>query len=160
MDDPDDAGGKTNHGVAEKREWKNAAKILGISSDVSNIKKISLIQAHYYYYKIRFAKYRINDFLDGNLQKAVLDQSILSPGIINKNLKRALNNLGYDFKVNSGKLSDEQLEAVNIVDKDTFLNRFLDHQQSYYNRISQKGENKKYIKGWTNRVNRLRPNER
>ncbi|NCT16960.1 MAG: hypothetical protein COZ75_03545 [Flavobacteriaceae bacterium CG_4_8_14_3_um_filter_34_10] len=160
VDDPTDSGGKTKFGIAEKREWKSAADVLGVDRSTLNIKNLSPVQAKFYYYESRFKRFSINEIGNINLQTAMLDQSVLTPSLINKNIKRALNDLGYEFDINSSKLSKDQIEAVNTVDQNKLLNGFLDYQQSYYDNLSEKRpKDKKFIKGWTNRVDRLRPNK-
>ena len=155
VDNPNDAGGKTNYGIAENREWTKAASLLGIAPGVENIKKISSTQAQFYYFTTRLEAYKIPDMNNFFLQKAVLNQSVLTPGIINKNLKRTLNDLGYNFEVNSRPLTDEQIDALNSVDGNEATNTFLDYQQEYYDSL----DNDTFIDGWTNRVNELRPPE-
>lgn len=155
VDDPQDPGGKTKYGIAENKEWKtkNAPGILGIDNDVSQIKKISETQANYYYYQTRFEAYRIDNINNSNIQKVILNQSALTPGIVNKNIRQSLNSLGYSFKLGSGKLTNTEVDALNTVDPNKVINKFLDNQATYYKSL----KNKKYERGWLNRVNELRP---
>jgi len=153
-----DPGGLTNYGIAEKKEWGKAAEYLGIPSDASNILKLSKTQALHYYAQ-RLKSYRIDDFNNYDLQMALLDQSVLTPSIINKNLKIALNSFGYKFDVNGKKLTDEQVKAANSVDPNDLTNKFLDEQMKYYENIknTNSANYNSHIKGWRNRVNKLRP---
>ncbi len=153
-----DPGGLTNYGIAKTREWSQAAKYLGVPELDANILKLTKTQALHYYAQ-RLEVYRIVEFNNYGLQIAVLDQSVLTPGIINKNLKSALNSLGYSFEINWKKLNDEQIKAINSVNSDALTNNFLDEQMKHYENIKYTNPSNYYdhIKGWRDRVNKLRP---
>lgn len=155
----DDPGGKTKYGIAEKREWitADAPGVLHIEDDISNIKKLTKTQAHYYYYKTRFEKYRIDDIISEKAQNAILNQSALTPGIINNNIRKALNEVGgFKFKLTGKKLNDKEIEALNSIDADKFVNSFVDKQLNYYESLKGKTVYKKNINGWKNRLNEIK----
>ena len=108
----------------------------------------------YYYYQTRFAAFRINNINNSNIQKVILNQSALTLGLINKNIRESLNSLGYKFKLGSSQLNDAEVNALNTVNSDEFINRFLDNQTAYYKSLKKF---KTFGKNWLNRVKHLRP---
>ena len=157
VNNPNDPGGATKYGIAENREWPRAAKFLGLNTDPQNIKTITREQAQQYYIASRIEPYRINDIKNERVANAILDQSVLTPGLINKNVKRSLNDLGYNFEVNSNKLTDEQIDALNKINPDIFVEKFTDHQLEHYESIKKTNRSNydEHIHGWKNRLNKL-----
>ena len=155
----DDPGGATKYGIAEKREWPQAAKLLGLSLDIENIKNLTTQQADKYYVASRLEPYSINKIQNEKIANAIFDQSVLTPGIINKNIKKALNDLGYQFKVNSSKLNEEQINSLNTVNADKLVEKFADHQLEYYESLKGTEVYRVNIKGWKNRLNSIKKYE-
>ncbi|PIB35007.1 hypothetical protein BFP72_06170 [Reichenbachiella sp. 5M10] len=151
VDDPKDPGGKTKYGIAEKREWPSAARFLGIDPHPDNIQNLTKEQAKEYYIHSRFEKYRINEISSEKTGNALLDQSVLTPSLINKNVKKALNSLGHTLEVNKARLSDIELQMLNKADPDKFVEEFVKLQNEYYRSL----KSSKYEKGWLNRTKRL-----
>jgi hypothetical protein len=56
-------------------------------------------------------------------------------------------------------LTDDETTAINSVNQDDLLNKFLDFQQSHFDAIEKtnKANYDTNIGGWTNRINNLRP---
>ncbi|MBK9327720.1 MAG: hypothetical protein IPM95_00105 [Sphingobacteriales bacterium] len=151
-----DPGGKTNYGIAENREWKPAAQLFGIDNNADNIAKISSLQAQFYYFKTRIEKYRINDINSSRAQNAILDQSVLTPAIVNKSVKTTLNNLaGTTYSIDAKKLTDDQINTLNTLDADEFTEEFKTQQLNYYESLSGSKVYNANIKGWKNRLDKL-----
>lgn len=112
-------------------------------------------QADEYYIHSRFEPYKINEIQNERIANAIFDQSVLTPGIINRNIKRSINDLGYDFKKTSSKLTDEQVDILNTIDSDKFIENFVKHQLSYYESLKGTEVYRVNIKGWRNRLKAL-----
>jgi uncharacterized protein (TIGR02594 family) len=159
VDDPNDPGGKTKYGIAEKREWPAFAKMFGMNpSDTSQIRNITKEQVDEYYIKSRFEENGLDKIESTKVINAIFDQSILTPGIVKKNIKRALNDIGrYSFAANNTKFNAEEIRAINGSDDSKLVAKFVDYQNAYYDSLVRKNPTKfgKYIKGWKNRTARL-----
>lgn len=160
VDDPNDPGGKTKYGIAEKREWPAFAEMFGL--DVNNpslIKDITKKQVDEYYIKTRFEQNGLDKIKSSKVINAIFDQSILTPGIVKKNIKKALNTLDSKnkFALNNSEFSTEEITAINNTNADKLVEKFVEYQNEYYDGLVKKNPNKfgKYINGWKNRTARL-----
>lgn len=160
VDDPNDPGGKTKYGIAEKREWPAFAKMFGL--DVNNpslIKDITKQQVDEYYIKTRFEQNGLDKIKSTKVINAIFDQSILTPGIVKKNIKRALNALDSNnkFPVNNSEFTTAEIAAINASNANQLVEKFVVYQNEYYDGLVKKNPTKfgKYIKGWKNRTARL-----
>lgn len=153
VDDPSDPGGKTKYGIAEKREWPKFAKRFKINLNPNNIMNIQLKQVELYYFESRYYRYRLNNIKDRKLYIAIFDQSILIPELINKYLKIALKNQGFNVLINNNNLTDQEVIMINNSNQVLLLNDFLDNCLGYYESLKSQ---KKYLNGWRNRIKKLR----
>lgn len=159
VDDPNDPGGKTKYGIAEKREWPAFAKMFGLDPrDTSQIRNITKEQVDEYYIKSRFEENGLDEIKSTKVINAIFDQSILTPGIVKKNIKRALNDIGgHNFAANNSKFNTEEIAAINAADANKLVAKFVEYQNAYYDGLVRKNRAKfgKYIRGWKNRTARL-----
>ena len=160
VDDPNDPGGKTKFGIAEKREWPVFAKMFGLdASNPSLIKDITKEQVDEYYIKTRFEQNGLDEIKSAKVVNAIFDQSILTPGIVKKNMKRALVALDSSnkFPINNAAFSAAEITAINSSSADKLVENFVEYQNEYYNGLVKKNpaKFKKYINGWMNRTARL-----
>lgn len=125
---------------------------MGITEDVTNIKKLTQTQAQSYY-KQRFTKYRVSEVSNYTVANAILDQSILTPGIINKNIKSALADMGHTVSINNNRLTDKELALLNSSDAAVFMEKFCAKQLEYYKTCSTW---KRHGDGWKNRLDKLK----
>ena len=103
----------------------------------------------------RFDAYNIQKIKSEKIANAILDQSVLTPGLINKNIKQVLNSNGKSFDINSKKLSTTEVESLNKIDESEFLEAFIKLQNDYYTGLNDEKYGK-YKKGWLNRTERLK----
>ncbi|MCH2044282.1 MAG: M15 family metallopeptidase [Saprospiraceae bacterium] len=158
VDDPNDPGGKTKYGIAEHREWPAFAKMHGLDPNKPElIKDITKKQVDEYYIKSRFEQNGLDKIKSNKVINALFDQSILTPGIIRKNMKRALNDLGgHSFAANNSQFTAEEINAINSADPNKLVEGFVGYQNAYYeNLAAKKPKFQKYLKGWKNRTARL-----
>ena len=159
VDDPNDPGGKTKYGIAEHREWPAFAKMFGLDSKKPElIKDITKEQVDEYYIKSRFEQNGLDKINSPKVINALFDQSILTPGIIRKNMKRALNDLGgHSFATNNKQFVQEEVTAINNANPDQLVEKFVGYQNAYYEGLAKKNPAKfqRYLKGWKNRTARL-----
>ena len=144
--DKNDKGGKTKYGIIEEE-----ARDFGYKGDMQDL-------------TIDFAKniYLKKYYLGNKLDKLVNDKVALSicDFIVNsgawgaKKAQAALNELGFDLKVD-GILGAKSLAALNEVDEAKFLEKYHDLQRRYYRVLAaNKPSQKKFLTGWLNRVDR------
>jgi lysozyme family protein len=153
VDDPDDPGGKTKYGIAEHGEWSKFAAMFGLdANNTALIKDITKDQVDEYYIRTRLAPLGIPNIKSTKISNALFDQSILTPGIVKRSMRRSLNKSGHKFPENSNdNFSAEELEAINKGDETKILEGFVEYQNAYYISLN----NSKYEKGWLNRTARL-----
>jgi uncharacterized protein (TIGR02594 family) len=160
VDDPNDPGGKTKYGIAEKREWPAFAKMFDLDAGTpSLIKDITKKQVDEYYIKTRFEQNGLDKISSAKVVNAIFDQSILTPGIVKKNMKRALVALDSNnkFPINNSEFSAAETAAINASNADKLVEKFVEYQNEYYDGLVKKnpGKFKRYINGWKNRTARL-----
>lgn len=160
VDDPNDPGGKTKYGIAEKREWPAFAEMFGLdASNPSLIKDITKKQVDEYYIKTRFEQNGLDKIKSAKVINAIFDQSILTPSLVKKNIKRALMALdsSLKFPLNNSEFSGEEVAAINSANADKLIEKFVEYQNEYYDGLVKSNPDKftKYINGWKNRTARL-----
>lgn len=160
VDDPGDPGGKTKFGIAEHREWPAFAEMFSLDANKPElIKDITKKQVDEYYIKTRFEQNGLDKIKSTKVINAIFDQSILTPGIVKKNIKQALGVLDSNnkFPINNSEFSAEEISAINNSNADKLVEKFVEYQNEYYNGLVKKnpGKFKRYINGWLNRTARL-----
>jgi uncharacterized protein (TIGR02594 family) len=160
VDDANDPGGKTKYGIAEKREWPAFAAMFGLdASNPSLIKDITKKQVDEYYIKTRFEQNGLDKINSTKVINAIFDQSILTPGIVKKNIKKSLVELDSNnkFPINNSEFSTAEIAAINDADDNKLVEKFVEYQNEYYDGLVKKNPAKfrKYINGWKNRTARL-----
>jgi len=123
VNDPDDLGGETKYGIT-KRRYPDL--------DIKNLTKDQAIEL-----------YHADFWLPLKMENRFSD------------LKLAYQ--FFDFAVNAGIKNAEKVlseaKKKKEVSTDTLLNIFIDCRRNYYIRIAEYRNNKKFLKGWLNRVN-------
>jgi lysozyme family protein len=157
VDSDNDPGGKTKYGIAETKEWTKAASYLGLDANPENIKNLTQEQAEKYYLHSRFERFRLASIQNVNVANAIFDLSVLTPELINKNIKKSLNSMGYNFEINNKNFTREQVDAINSVDPDLLVEIFTSYELKHFESIKRTNpaNYNDHIKGWKNRLNRL-----
>ena len=155
---PNDTGGKTMYGIAEHKEWPKFARLFKLNpKDTHLIKDISKEQASAYYLYSRYDKYGLGAIKSKRIVNALFDQSILTPNLINKHTRAALNDLGAtNIPISSQKLDAEAVDALNKSKETDFIKAFIQYQNTYYEDVAkEKPKKAAFLKGWKNRTARL-----
>lgn len=124
VNDPDDLGGETNFGITARRY-----------PDL-DIKNLTKEQAKEIYHRDFWLPMKMERFKD--------------------NINLALN--VFDMAVNAGKqyaelcLSKANIEKKYFPEKD-IVELYKEERRKYYTRVAERLNNKKFLKGWLNRVN-------
>ncbi len=139
INDPDDTGGYTCYGISQN----NNPEI-----DVRNITRNDAEDIAYQKY---YKNYNINQLPDNSRGNVFM----LGWGAgTSTGIRRFCKFLGIPEK---NKIDPEIVSATENYRGDIH-NDFLDDQQQFYIEISKRGNNKKYLKGWMNRIRLMREN--
>lgn len=138
--DKDDSGGETKYGIT-KRQYPYL-----------NIKNLTEDEAIEIYHQDYWKSYHdaINSYkVAGRLFDISVNMGHENP---NKMLQRAANSLGGNLIVD-GIIGPLSLSAINRCDEEDLYSEFYNLIKSRYERISHYGNNRKFLRGWMNRLN-------
>jgi lysozyme family protein len=145
VDDPDDRGGRTNKGVTQST-YDAYRKDKGL--DRADVKDIRDDEVNDIYFTRYWRAAHANE-LPEKLAIAHVDTAV------NLGVTRATKMLQDALGVETdGKFGPKTREAVAKADADAVLGKYLDARRQYYESIAT-GNQKKFLKGWLNRVNDL-----
>lgn len=122
VNDPDDLGGETKYGIT-KRRYPNL-----------DIKNLTKDEAKELYRKDFYIPMKIEEFTNMNLALHYFDMGI------NAGIKNATNLLTEAYKI---KNEHPERSIVGI---------YKDLRIAYYTKVAEYRNNKKFLKGWLNRV--------
>ncbi|MGL5433992.1 MAG: glycosyl hydrolase 108 family protein, partial [Lachnospiraceae bacterium] len=146
---PADRGGPTNKGITLKR----LEEYLG-RDDVTEeeVKNMSFETINIIYKKNYWDVLNLDQVLDQSIATALFDMGVLfGPGTA---LKLCQSVLGIN---QTARMNSETLEAINNTTDDKFIPLFADKIIDRFNQIATQNPSQKvFLKGWTNRANRLR----
>lgn len=137
--DPDDAGGYTCYGISQRANPE---------VDVRNITRADAERIGYKKYYTAYNIHKLPDNLRGNV---FMLSWASGPG-------RALDKLCNFLNIPYRTKIDESVISAAINYPGDIHNDFLDTQQQWYIQASKKDNNKKFLKGWMNRVQLMREN--
>ena len=137
--DPDDAGGYTCYGISQK----NNPEV-----DVRNITRADAERIGYNKYYVKYNMNTLPDNLRGNV---FMLGWASGPATAVKKFCKFL-------KIPERTKIDENIVSAATSYPGDIHNDFLDDQQNWYIQASKKGNNKKFLKGWMNRVQLMREN--
>ena len=138
--DPDDKGGETKWGISKK------------SHPEFNIKTLTFQQAQDIYHK-RYYNVLYDYIKYDALAFKLFDMSILTgQRRAVKKLQRVIAKSGYHIRID-GVFGPITLTAINLCEPSIAYGRYMSSYDSYFKRISHRWNNKKYLKGWLNRLN-------
>lgn len=143
-DDAYDAGGKTNWGIIEEEARRH-----GYRGDMRNLTKD---MAKEIYFKDYFKKNRLDEIKDEKIQLSVFDWLVNSGKWGAVYFQRSLNRLGFEISAD-GIIGSKTIKAANEADPAELLKTYHAMQREYYNNIVKKRPlQRKFLKGWLNRV--------
>ena len=145
-DDKYDKGGKTKYGIIEVEARKYGYKGL--------MKDLTLELAKEIYFKKYFIKNKLDKIDNEEIALSICDWTVNSGAWGLKKAQQTLNELGYNLIVD-GIFGNKTLQALNTVDVNKFLELYHEKQRLFYNNIVKRNPTqKKFLKGWLNRVSR------
>ena len=145
-DDKYDKGGKTKYGIIEEEARKYGYK--------GYMRDMPLYIAKDIYNKKYYHKNGLDTLKSDKIALSICDWIVNSGSWGAKKAQAALNELGFDLRVD-GILGKKSLSALNEVDETKFLEKYHDLQRRYYRAIvANKPNQKVFLKGWLNRVDR------
>ena len=145
-DDKYDKGGKTKYGIIEVE-----ARKYGFTGDMRDL---SLDTAKSIYDKKYYHKNRLYEIKDKRISLSICDWTVNSGKWGLKKAQTVLNELGCNLTVD-GIFGNKTIQALNEVDSDKFLNLYHNSQRNFYrNIVSYNPSQKKFLRGWLNRVDR------
>lgn len=139
VNDPNDSGGYTCYGVSQR----NNPEI--------NVRNITRADAEDIAYKKYYTQYNIHHLPDNSRGNVFILG--WGSGTVTA-IQKFCQFLGIKKKK---KITSEVIAAAENYNGDIH-NDFLDYQQDFYKRIAKKGKNKRYLKGWMNRIRLMREN--
>lgn len=137
--DPDDAGGYTCYGISQRANPE---------VDVRNITRADAERIGYKKYYTAYNIHKLPDNLRGNV---FMLGWASGPATAVKKFCKFL-------KIPERTKIDENIVLAATSYPGDIHNDFLDDQQNWYIQVSKKGNNKKFLKGWMNRVQLMREN--
>ncbi len=158
VDDPDDAGGKTNKGITFNSFQLFAQRDLGIAPTEQNLRNLTKAQASAIYQAEYWDKIHLDDVNNASLSYAIFDFYVNSGSNAVKSLQRAINSLlpaTGPITVN-GILGTQTINAMNGEDAGQLFNAFQQNRYQFYlNIIARKPSQIKFKKSWFNRTQRI-----
>lgn len=153
VDDPADSGGATNKGITIGTFKSYAKEDLGIEPTITNLKNLTDEQATIIYRKRYWGEKGYCKVNSVKVALMIYDWSITSGGAL-KEVNNLLKN-HYNLNPNSGPKGNK-LDAGTInsvVDQSDLLERIAQIRRDYYKDLAKNHpKNKKFLKGWLNRV--------
>lgn len=145
-DDKYDTGGKTKYGITEVEARKYGY--------TSHMRDLTLDIAEDIYFHKYFKKNRLDEINNGKIALSICDWTVNSGNYGLTKAQLTLNELGFNLEVD-GKFGNKTIQALNEVDVDKFLNIYHNKQRQFYQNIVRNRPNQKvFLKGWLNRVDR------
>ncbi len=176
VNDPNDSGGETNKGITFRTFQNTATSVLNIQPTHENFINLTTEQAKLIYKHQYWNSISCDEIIDGDLRFLLFDFYVNAGPNAIKQLKKTLNQLGYNVVVN-GIMTQETLDIINshnnVVELyNTFKQKRIDYYNSIVDNSVQKymikypnatatqvrnNSKKKYQTGWLNRANSFKP---
>jgi len=173
VDDPVDLGGATNKGITFNTFKAYAEEDLGIEPTLENLKKLTNDQAAIIYKKRYWDVIHADEIKNGSIAYSLYDFFVNAGYNAIKEMQQALLELGYKITVD-GIIGEETIKAINNVDSRKLFDKFKEKRLNYYKNLVNisvenyknihpdateeellKSTQKKFEKGWINRVNSI-----
>jgi len=140
INDIDDAGGETKYGIT-KRQYPNI--------DIKNLTKDQAIEIYHNDYWKPYLDQICSYKIAGRLFDLSINMGHKRP---NKMLQTAVNKLGGNLSID-GDIGLKSIAGINACDADKLYDVFYDLAKIRYKRIANIRNNKKFLRGWMNRLN-------
>lgn len=147
VDDKDDAGGATMKGVT----LKTYRKYFGNDRTKDDLRKITMDEWDYIFTKCYWNKAKCYRIKNDRIAMLVADMVWMSGLYLSiKNIQKCLG------CVADGIIGPKTLESINNNDPTYVFETLFEMRKQWLYRIAEKGNNRKFLKGWLNRLNALR----
>ena len=153
VNDPDDAGGETVYGVCRKvfpklKVWESLDKLNGVVAKRGyKIPEDEMEEIENVYYRNFYLKCNIDSFNDSALGMQIFDFAI------NSGVSRAIKTLQSLMHITvDGICGVQTVTTANIRHTLSVREEYRKARLRFYESISTRGNNKKFLKGWTNRA--------
>ena len=145
--DPDDRGGATNKGVT----IATFRQVYGKQKTVADLKNITTDQWNYIFKKLFWDKCKCDGILDQSVANIIVDYAWGSGSARAVKDVQAIVGTAVD-----GISGPKTVAAINGTDAKTLFNKIKERRIQFYNNIVKANPSqKKFLRGWTNRVNSL-----
>lgn len=148
--DKDDAGGETNHGVTDKLDGKvdGMADIDGDGTGDVLISKLTSEQASQIYKRVFWDEMKGDQIKDQSVASIVFDAFVNSGPVALKQLQKEIG------VSTDGKIGPNTLAVLNQYAGVIVFEAFKDARIRFYKALAErKPSQKKFLKGWLNRIN-------
>ena len=147
VNDKDDLGGATNKGVT----LATFRSVYGQSMTVNNLKNITERQWEHIFKTCYWDKWRADEIKDQNVANILVDW-VWASGAYGIKIPQKLLGVTID-----GIVGAKTIAAVNARDGKALFNAIKEERNAFIDRICQtRPQNKKFKKGWLNRINSLK----
>lgn len=159
VDDPDDAGGATNMGIAWRTWQTYALEDLGVESTLENLRNLTVEQAETIYRKRYWEPRGFCDIHEPRTALMIYDWTITSGKAVREVQKVLRDTFGAEVVVDND-MGPQTIAAVNaIADQDALVEAIAAARKDYYqsltyNRDRTRNRNQKFLRGWLARVER------
>ena len=145
-DDNYDTWGKTKYGIIEVEARKYGYK--------GHMRDLTLDIAEDIYFQKYFKRNRLDEISNSKIALSICDWTVNSGKYGLTKAQLTLNELGFNLEVD-GKFGNKTIQALNEVDVDKFLSIYHNKQRQFYqNIVRNRPDQKVFLKGWLNRVDR------
>lgn len=159
VDDPDDAGGATNMGIAW-RTWQSYARAdLGVEPTLENLKQLTEEQAETIYRKRYWEPRGFCKIDNPRVALMIYDWTITSGKAVREVQEVLVGQFGKKVTIDN-VMGQHTIDSINDVpDQEALVNGIASARKGYYrsltfNRDGSRNSNQKFLKGWLARVDR------
>lgn len=146
VNDKDDLGGATNMGVT----LDTYRSVFGSKKTVNDLKRMTRVQWGIIFKKFYWDKWKADDIKDQNVANILVDW-IWSSGSYGIKIPQRVLGVSVD-----GIVGSKTIAAINARDGRELFDTIKQERKDFIERICQKRpQNKKFKKGWLNRINSL-----
>ncbi len=148
VNDPDDNGHATNHGITQE----TLSNFRGAIVTREEVKALTSDEAKLIYKKLYWDPMMLDQVQDPKLQTAMLDQGVLS------GIRSAIGCMQIACgAISDGKMGPDTITHINsFVDLNYLLNRFKQEMISHYTKIAlAQQKDQRFVRGWIARVMNL-----
>lgn len=151
-----DYGGLTNHGITIRTFEEYAEKDLGMLPTENNLKKLTKEQASVLYKKRFWEPLRVDEINSISISYILYDFYVNSTKNAVRIMQQSLNSLGANLTVDN-VMGSKTIKAINEADSRKLFDAYHQNRIDYYMQVVKEDPSQKvFLKGWIERVNRIK----